>query len=121
LPNYTKTYKKQAPNYPERTAQVLSTSQEGQDKRIEIFILLFWAHPCACGAWTGLSALIFFAGKTRKKIYRFNPLRVPCGYLFFLNGSGKTDKALQTIWWKRGKSGRVEAWKLQQASFMKIL
>jgi hypothetical protein len=29
--------------------------------------------------------------------------------------------ALQTIWWKRGKSGTVEAWKLQRASFMRIL
>jgi protein-S-isoprenylcysteine O-methyltransferase Ste14 len=29
--------------------------------------------------------------------------------------------ALQTIWWKRGKSGTVEAWKLQRAGFMRIL
>jgi hypothetical protein len=34
-----------------------------------------------------------------------------------------TDKkpALQTIWWGTGKSGRVGGWKLQQASFMRIL
>jgi hypothetical protein len=30
-------------------------------------------------------------------------------------------RALQTIWWGTGKSGRVGGWKLQQASFMRIL
>jgi hypothetical protein len=46
----------------------------GQDKRLRVFLFLFWAHPCAYGARTGLSACIFFA--CGKKGYRFNPLRV---------------------------------------------
>jgi hypothetical protein len=46
-----------------------------QDKRIEILIFLFWAHPCTAGTRTGLSACIFFA--CGKKGYRFNPLREP--------------------------------------------
>jgi hypothetical protein len=33
----------------------------------------------------------------------------------------KKKMALQTIWWKRGKSGKVGTWKLQQTSFIRTL
>jgi hypothetical protein len=42
-----------------------------QDKRIEIFVLLFWAHPCACGAWTGLSALQSLARSLRAPFFSY--------------------------------------------------
>jgi hypothetical protein len=45
-----------------------------QDKRIEIFILLFWAHFRRFAPETGLSAPIFFTAARQKSI----SASIPC-------------------------------------------